>query len=164
VKVPGGGVYMGDMHAMQGDGEIAGHTTDVSGTVTLQVHLLKGLGIDGPIIFPVEEDLPFLAKPISDEERTLAERVAGSWGMKGVEDSVPISIVGSGPDLNAATENGLERAAELLGVTVPEIRNRATITGSIEIGRHPGVVQVTFLAPSEKIGELGLLEFANDQY
>ena len=164
VKVPGGGVYMGDMHAMQGDGEIAGHTTDVSGTVTLQVHLLKGLGIDGPIIFPVEEDLPFLAKPISDEERALAERVAGSWGMKGVEDSVPISIVGSGPDLNAATENGLERAAELLGVTVPEIRNRATITGSIEIGRHPGVVQVTFLAPSEKIGELGLLEFANDQY
>mgnify|MGYP001164049590 FL=1 len=164
VKVPGGGVYMGDMHAMQGDGEIAGHTTDVSGTVTLQVHLLKGLGIDGPIIFPVEEDLPFLAKPISDEERTLAERVAESWGMKGVEDSVPISIVGSGPDLNAATENGLERAAELLGVTVPEIRNRATITGSIEIGRHPGVVQVTFLAPSEKIGELGLLEFANDQY
>ena len=64
VKVPGGGIYMGDMHAMQGDGEIAGHTTDVSGTVTLQVHVLKGLNIDGPIIFPVEEDLPFLAKLI----------------------------------------------------------------------------------------------------
>ena len=29
VKVAGGGVYVGDMHAMQGDGEIAGHTTDV---------------------------------------------------------------------------------------------------------------------------------------
>jgi len=155
---------MGDMHAMQGDGEIAGHTTDVSGTVTLQVHLLKGLSLDGPIIFPVEEDLPFLAKPISEEERSLAESVAGSWGMKGVEDAVPISIVGSGPDLNAATENGLERAAELLGTSVPEIRNRATITGSIEIGRHPGVVQVTFLAPSDKVDELGLLSFAKDQY
>ncbi|MDG1540217.1 MAG: acetamidase/formamidase family protein [Candidatus Thalassarchaeaceae archaeon] len=164
VKVPGGGVYMGDMHAMQGDGEIAGHTTDVSGTVTLQVHVLKGLDIDGPIIFPVEEDLPFLAKPISEEERSLAEKVAKGWGMSGVEDSVPISIVGSGPDLNAATENGLERAAELLGVPVPEIRNRATITGSIEIGRHPGVVQVTFLAPSAKLDELGLLDLANDQY
>ena len=33
VKVPGGGIYMGDMHALQGDGEIAGHTCDVSGTV-----------------------------------------------------------------------------------------------------------------------------------
>ena len=31
VKVPGGGVYLGDMHAMQGDGEIAGHTADVAG-------------------------------------------------------------------------------------------------------------------------------------
>ena len=164
VKVDGGGIYMGDMHAMQGDGEIAGHTADVSGTVTLQVHVLKGLSIDGPIIFPVEEDLPFLAKPISDEERALAENVAGSWGMDGIEDATPISIVGSGPDLNAATENGLERAAELLGTTVPEIRNRATITGSIEIGRHPGVVHVTFLAPTGKVEELGLLGFANDQY
>ncbi len=164
VKVDGGGIYMGDMHAMQGDGEIAGHTADVSGTVTLQVHVLKGLSIDGPIIFPVEEDLPFLAKPISEEERALAENVAGSWGMDGVEDATPISIVGSGPDLNAATENGLERAAELLGTTVPEIRNRATITGSIEIGRHPGVVHVTFLAPTDKVEELGLLGFANDQY
>jgi acetamidase/formamidase len=164
VKVPGGGIYMGDMHAMQGDGEIAGHTTDVSGTVTLQVHVLKGLDIDGPIIFPVEEDLPFLAKPISEEERALAEQVASEWGMAGVEDAVPISVVGTGPDLNSATENGLERSAELLGVTVPEIRNRATITGSIEIGRAPGVVQVTFLAPSEKMGELGLLGLANDMY
>ncbi|MAK40176.1 MAG: acetamidase [Euryarchaeota archaeon] len=164
VKVPGGGIYMGDMHAMQGDGEIAGHTTDVSGTVTLQVHVLKGLNIDGPIIFPVEEDLPFLAKPFSKEEKALAEKVAGNWGMTEVEDSMPISIVGSGPDLNAATENGLERAAELLNVEVPEIRNRATITGSIEIGRHPGVVQVTFLAPSDKLKSLGLLEFAKDLY
>ena len=164
VKVPGGGIYMGDMHAMQGDGEIAGHTTDVSGTVTLQVHVLKGLDIDGPIIFPVEEDLPFLAKPISDDERALAEQVASEWGMAGVEDAVPISVVGTGPDLNSATENGLERSSELLGVTVPEIRNRATITGSIEIGRAPGVVQVTFLAPSDKMGELGLLGLANDMY
>ena len=84
--------------------------------------------------------------------------------MTEVEDSMPISIVGSGPDLNAATENGLERAAELLNVEVPEIRNRATITGAIEIGRHPGVVQVTFLAPSDKLKSLGLLEFAKDLY
>ncbi len=41
VKVTGGGVYIGDMHAMQGDGEIAGHTTDVAGIVQLQVNVLK---------------------------------------------------------------------------------------------------------------------------
>ena len=65
VKLDGAGVYLGDMHALQGDGEIAGHTCDVSGTVTLQVEVLKGLGNDGPILFPLEEDLPFLARPLS---------------------------------------------------------------------------------------------------
>ncbi|MCB9432258.1 MAG: acetamidase/formamidase family protein [Ardenticatenaceae bacterium] len=164
VKVAGGGVYMGDMHAMQGDGEIAGHTTDVSGTVTLQVHLLKGLNIDGPILFPLAEDLPFLAKPLTVDEKAQALAVAKSWGMSGIEESMPISVVGTGPDLNSATDNGLERAARLLDTTVPAIKNRATITGAIEIGRHPGVVQVTFRAPASKLAEKGLLGFAEDQY
>jgi len=48
----GGGVYLGDAHAMQGDGEIAGHTTDVSAEVSVQVTVLKGLKIDGPILLP----------------------------------------------------------------------------------------------------------------
>lgn len=76
VKVPGGGIYLGDMHAMQGDGEIAGHTCDVAGLVTLQVQVLKGLTIDGPILFPVADDLPFLAKPFTPEERKRAEMLA----------------------------------------------------------------------------------------
>ena len=78
--------------------------------------------------------------------------------------SLPISVIGTGPDLNAATDNGLERAAQLLDTTVPAIKNRATITGSIEIGRHPGVVQVTFRAPIARLEEKGLLGFAVDQY
>ena len=57
VKVAGGGVYMGDMHAGQGDGEIAGHTMDVSGSVTLQVEVVKDYPLDGPVLFPVAEDL-----------------------------------------------------------------------------------------------------------
>lgn len=164
VKAPGGGVYMGDMHAMQGDGEIAGHTADVAGTVTLQVHLLKGLNIDGPILFPVREDLPFLAQPLTTEEKGRAETLARSWGMDGIEESLPISVIGTGPDLNTATDNGLARAAQLLDSTVPAIKNRATITGAIEIGRHPGVVQVTFRAPVNKLAEKGLLPFALEQY
>jgi acetamidase/formamidase len=164
VKTPGGGVYMGDMHAMQGDGEIAGHTADVSGTVTLQVHLLKGLNIDGPILLPVVDDLPFLARPLSAEERKRAEAVAKAWGIDAIEESAPISVIGTGPDLNSATDNGLERAARLLGMSVPEVKNRATITGAIEIGRHPGVVQVTFRAPLARLEPLGLLPFVRDQY
>jgi acetamidase/formamidase len=163
VKTPGGGVYLGDMHALQGDGEIAGHTCDVSGTVTLQVHLLKGLGIDGPILFPLVEDLPFMAKPLTAAERVQAQAVADAWGTV-VEESAPISVIGTGPDLNAATDNGLARAAELLEMSVSEVKNRATITGAIEIGRHPGVVQVTFRAPLDRLESRGLLPFVRDQY
>jgi formamidase len=164
VKVPGGGVYMGDMHALQGDGEIAGHTCDVSGTVTLQVELLKGLGIDGPVLLPLPEDLPFLARPLSAEERTRAEALARDWGVDALEESAPISVIGTGPDLNSATDNGLERAARLLEMEVPEVKNRATITGAIEIGRHPGVVQVSFRAPLERLETRGLMPYVRDQY
>ena len=164
VKVPGGGVYLGDMHAMQGDGEIAGHTCDVASVVTLEVHVLKGCPIDGPILFPLAEDLPFLARPLSPDERARALAVARSFGLEDLEESLPISVIGTGPDLNAATDNGLKRAAELLEMKVSEVKNRATITGAIEIGRHPGVVQVTFRAPLDRLERRGLLPFARDQY
>src|SRR3712207_516335 len=120
VKVPGGGVYLGDMHALQGDGEIAGHTADVSGTVTLQVEVLKGLAIDAPVLFPVAEDLPFLARPLSEAEHAQALAVARRHGLDALEASLPISVIGTGPDLNAATDNGLARAARLLELSVPE--------------------------------------------
>jgi formamidase len=164
VKVPGGGVYLGDMHALQGDGEIAGHTADVAGTVTLHVEVLKGLGIDGPILFPVTEDLPFLARPLSGEERARALALARRYGITALEESMPISVIGTGPDLNSATDNGLARAAELLDMPVPEVANRATISGAIEIGRHPGVVQVTFRAPVDRLERRGLLRYAVEQY
>ena len=164
VKLPGGGVYLGDMHAMQGDGEIAGHTADVAGTVTLQVEVVKGLGIDGPVLFPVLEDLPFLAKPLTEDERAHALALAEREGLTAIEESLPISVVGTGPDLNSATDNGLRRAAELLGMSVPEVMNRATISGAIEIGRAPGVVQVTFRAPVAALEACGLLTYAMEQY
>jgi formamidase len=164
VKVPGGGVYLGDMHALQGDGEIAGHTCDISGTVTIQVHVLKGLNIDGPILLPVVDDLPFLARPLSEAEKTKAMNIARQWGLDALEESAPISVIGTGADLNAATDNGLQRAADLLEMSVPEVKNRATITGAIEIGRNPGVVQVTFRAPLERLKKRGLLPFIRDQY
>jgi formamidase len=164
VKLAGGGIYLGDMHALQGDGEIAGHTCDVSGTVTLQVEVIKGLGIDGPVLLPLSEDLPFLAKPLSQEERMRALALGRRYGVSELEESLPISVVGTGPDLNSATDNGLARAAELLEMSVPEVKNRATISGAIEIGRHPGVVQVTFRAPVDRLEARGLLGLANEQY
>jgi len=164
VKLDGGGVYLGDMHAMQGDGEIAGHTCDVSGTVTLEVEVIKGLELDGPVLFPVLEDLPYLARPVTAQETAKALALGRSHGVTQLEQAQPISVIGTGADLNIATENGLERAAALLGMTVPEVRNRATITGAVEIGRHPGVVQITFRAPVNRLMERGLLGYAEEQY
>ena len=164
VKVRGGGIYMGDMHALQGDGEIAGHTCDVAGTVTLQVHVIKGLDIDGPVLLPVAEDLPFLAKPFTEAERARALVLAQQYGLDAIEETVPISVIGTGANLNAATDNGLERASDLLGMSVAEVKNRATINGAIEIGRHPGVIQVTLLVPVGCLRACGLLPFAEAQY
>lgn len=164
VKVEGGGVYVGDMHAMQGDGEIAGHTADVAGIVNLQVNVLKNVNLDGPVLLPVTEDLPYLAKPFTEDEKRQALALSEQWGVREIEDSYPISFIGSGADLNDATTNGMERAANLFGITVPEVMNRATINGSIEIGRHPGVVTVTFLAPESYLKEKGLLDLVKNQY
>src|SRR5690606_4579694 len=123
VKVKGAGVYMGDMHAAQGDGEIAGHTMDVAGSVTLQVEVVKKYPIDGPVLFPLPEDLPPLARPFSTDERARAERLARTWGMNSLEELAPISVIGTAANMNAAIDNGLERAAKLLGMTVSEVRN-----------------------------------------
>ena len=164
VKVPGAGVYLGDMHAGQGDGEIAGHTMDVAGSVTLQVEVVKNYPIDGPVLFPLEEDLPPMARPFTAMEKAKALRLAEKWGVTEIEPMAPISVIGTAPNLNDAILNGLERAAKLLGMTVAEVRNRATINGAIEIGRAPGVIQVTFLAPLSRLDAVGLGGYAREQY
>lgn len=164
VKVEGGGVYLGDMHAMQGDGEIAGHTTDVSGIVTIQVNVIKRLKLEGPILLPVPEDLPHLAKPLNKKDKEVSKKVAKLWGMDEVEESLPISFVGTGTNLNKATDNGIQRAANLLGMTEYEVMNRCTITGSIEIGRYPGVITVTFRVPKDRLDHLRLTDLVMNQY
>ena len=155
---------MGDVHAQQGEGEIAGHTTDVSAVVVLQVQVLKGLGIDGPVLLPRLEDVPYLARPLTMEEKAAALREAEKWGQTGIEESAPLTVVGTGANLNLAIDNGLARAAALFDMTVPEVMNRVTITGAIEIGRAPGVVTVSLRVPAEKLKAKGLWELAREQY
>ena len=57
-----------------------------------------------------------------------------------------------------------KRAAAFLDTTVPEVMNRATITGNIQIGRNPGTVTATFLAPTAKLREKGVYDLIRDQY
>ena len=164
VKVPQAGIYVGDVHAMMGDGEIAGHTTDVSAEVILEVKVIKAINLDGPIVLPRLEDLPYLARPYNEGEKLEAIELANIYGFKVETEMYPLQVVGSGADLNKATENGLERMANLTGLLLAEVKNRATITGDIEIGRLPGMVQVTMLIPASILGGLKLLDFYREQY
>ena len=164
VKVPGAGIYVGDVHALQGDGETAGHTADVAGEVVMQVSVLKGLAVDGPVLLPRAEDLPPLARPYSQAELAQGAALARSLGVKLEGAVAPVQVVGSGADLVAAVANGIDRLAKLAGASVDEVRNRVTITGAIEIGRLPGVVQVTALLPLARLDQLGLGNLYRRQY
>jgi len=164
VKVPGAGVYMGDMHAQQGNGEVAGHATDVSGITEVQVNVIKGLTIDGPILLQRPDDLPPMARPMNREQRRAVKALAARFGQTFIEDNGPITFIGSGRTLNDATHNGVDRAAKVTGLSAEEILNRATIAGSIEISRLPGVVRVTFQCPMTILDRIGIGHLVRAQY
>ncbi|MEN2997210.1 MAG: acetamidase/formamidase family protein [Acetomicrobium sp.] len=164
VKVKGGGVYVGDVHAMMGDGEIAGHTTDVTAEVVLEVKVIKGLSVEGPIVLPRACDLPAIVSKRSERVLCKAKQIASLYGFELESEALPIMIVGTGKNLNEACDNGLERMSSLTGLSLPEIKNRCTITGQVEIGRLPGVVQVSMLVPRQILEKLNLWDVVSSQY
>lgn len=164
VEVDGGGIYVGDMHANQGDGELALHTTDVSGYTEFDVEVINDLDIDGPLLLPNEEDLPHISKPFSEEEREQGQNLGAEYDVDVDTDMGPIQIIGSGATINDATENAYDRAETLLGMSEGEIRTRCTFTGGVEVGRLPGVVQLTMLSPMEVLEDQGLAHLVRAQY
>jgi acetamidase/formamidase len=164
VVVDGGGIYVGDLHANQGDGELSLHTTDVSGTVTMDVEVIEDVDLDGPVLLPNEEDLPFISAPYSDEEIEAGEGLGEEHGVDVDTDAAPIQVIGSGATVNDATQNAFDRAGTLLGMSEGEVRARCTFTGGVQIGRLPGVVQLDMLVPSDVLAESGLDGVTRDQY
>jgi acetamidase/formamidase len=164
VKVDGAGIYAGDVHAMIGDGEVAVHTTDIGARLVVRVEIIKGLALDGPILLPPADDLPFLARPFTASEVTRAKALAEANRTRLEGPVLPIQVLGSGPFINAAADNGIARAAKLLGMTENEVKNRATISGAIEIGRLPGFVQVNLLVPRERLERMGIDHLVEAQY
>jgi hypothetical protein len=105
-----------------------------------------------------------LARPYTDEEKNEAARFSRNYGFPVETDVYPVQVVGSGADLNSATANGLTRMAALTGYSIAEVKNRATITGDIQIGRLPGIVQVTMLTPASVLEKLNLRNIYQVQY
>ena len=164
VRVEGAGLYVGDLHANQGDGELSLHTTDVSGRTELEVEVIKDLDLDGPLLLPNEADLPHIAKPYTDAEREAGAAVAEEYDVDELADAAPIQVIGSGATINDATENAFDRAGTLLDMTDGEVRGRCTFTGGVEIARLPGVVQLSMLAPMAKLEAVGLADTVRAQY
>ena len=164
VKVDGAGIYAGDVHAMIGDGEIAVHTTDIGARIVVRVEVIKGLELDGPLLLPPAEDLPFLARPFSADEVARGKALAAENATTLEGPVLPVQVLGSGPFVNAAVDNAVVRAAKLFGMTVDEVRNRSTISGAVDIGRLPGFVQLSLLVPRDKLEQLGILHLVEAQY
>ena len=163
VKVPGAGIYAGDAHAMQGDGEAAGHTTDVTGEVTVQVQVLRDLRLEGPLLLPPITQLPPLAHPLDASEWSHISKLAAQYGIE-PEPVAPVQIIGSAPTINEAALNGFQRAATLFKMSLEEVRNRVTITGGVEIGRFPGIVQVSLQVPLRILETISLASTVRAHY
>lgn len=164
VKVDGAGIYIGDSHANQGDGELSLHTTDITAHVTVRVKVVKNLALEGPILLPVPEDLPFIARPYSRTEVEMGERLARQYGVTLQREVGPIQLIGTGPTINDAADNAIDRATRLLQMSRAEVRNRCTIAGAVEITRLPGVVQLTIMAPLGRLDQIGLGDLVRRQY
>ncbi|MEM2005633.1 MAG: acetamidase/formamidase family protein [Zestosphaera sp.] len=163
VKVDGGGVYAGDAHAMQGDGEVAGHTTDVAARSVVEVFVIKNLKLSGPVLLPPEDDLPPLAKPWRRDEWENVLSLAKKLKID-VEPVAPLQVIGSGPTINEAVVRGFERASNLLGMSIEEVRNRVTVSGAVEVGRLPGIVQISLQVPLRILERLRIDRIAISQY
>jgi formamidase len=164
VKVEGAGVYMGDSHANQGDGEMSLHTTDITADVEVSVNRLKGLTLDGPVLLPLLEDLPWIARPFGADELARGEALGRRYDVKVEARVAPVQFIGTAASINEAADNAIDRASALLGMSRAEVRNRSTISGGIEIARLPGAVQLTLLVPLDRLDKVGLGGLVRRQY
>lgn len=164
VKVDGAGLYLGDIRMMQGAGNPARQTASVAGIVQMRVSVVKKMNIHGPIILPRFEDLPHLAVPFTREERKAGRDLAEDFGVKQIEEAYPITVVGTGANLNDAVMTAVHRAATLLELEADEIRNRATIAGDLSIARMPGAVTLTAQFPKSVLKKAKLYKWVRKQY
>lgn len=164
VKVEGAGIYMGDAHSIMGRGEIAGHSIDITADITVRVTLIKGLSIEGPILLPNPSDLPEIVRPFASEEREAFQALGREIGVDPELNVAPLQFIGTGKDLNQATDNAVARAAHFLNVAPDEILNRGTVTGEVQISRLPGAVQLSLQVSRKILEEKGLWDIVSSHY
>lgn len=164
VRVKGGGVYLGDVHLTQGDGELAGHTIDLCAYIEVRATVLKGLSIDSPILLPRPDEYDVRFRPFTAGEYEKAEKILKKYNCILATRRYPIQVVGSGENLNAAIDSAISRASKLTGLYAEEVRNLATISGEVGIGRTSGTVFIGMMLTEETLHRIGILELARLHY
>ena len=164
VLLDGAGIYAGDVHLAQGDGELAGHTLDVSAEVRLRVRVLKGLSLEGPVILPAAQELEARLRPFTQAEYDAANGLLGRYGYSLSHRRYPVQVVGSADTLGDAIDCAVRRASRLTGLPPGEIKNLATVGGGVKIGRTTGSVCLTLMLTEETLGQIGILELVRAHY
>lgn len=78
VRKDGGYLYLGDCHAIQGDGELCGVAVEFPATVVIKVDLVKNWEIDWPLVENSEFIMATASlKPLEDAVRTAYDNLIG---------------------------------------------------------------------------------------
>src|SRR5947199_7008547 len=73
---PGGQLAMGDLHALMADGEVCVTGIEIAGTVSTQVDVLRGYGLQRPIVETPEAWLTLASAPTLDDAAKHATHVS----------------------------------------------------------------------------------------
>ncbi len=108
VNVAGGLLYLGDGHAAQGEGEIAGTAAEVAMNVTLEVDLVKGRSITTPRL---EDDTYLMAagsvRPLED-----AMRIASHELIQWIVEDYGLSALDAYELLSVAMESNVSQIVD----------------------------------------------------
>jgi amidase len=79
VSVPGALFALGDLHASMGDGEVAVCGIEIAGTVTVQLHVLKGREWPAPMLVNDEAVMTIASAQLLDDAAVLAAKRMVHW-------------------------------------------------------------------------------------
>jgi acetamidase/formamidase len=120
VNVAGALLYLGDGHAAQGEGEIAGTAAEVAMNVRLEVDLIKGKTVDGPRL----EDKDYLMAVGSYRPLEDAMRIASRELIRWIEEDYRLSALDAYELLSVAMESNISQLVDPNYTVVVKIKKQ----------------------------------------
>jgi amidase len=108
IFVPGGQLYVGDVHACQGDGELSGVAVEIGSEVTVKVGVLKGAGLRWPWARTADRIMVMTsAMEFADARReAVGEMLAALEDQLGLEPAEGLALISAAADLRVGQAFG----------------------------------------------------------